>query len=867
VKQKRKYKSPKIEKYILSLLLDCTHPETLIADHEEMYYEMVEKRNILFAKFWLWFQILFAVPSFIKNLIVWSFIMFANYFKIALRNIKRQKFYSFINISGLAAGLVCCILILLWVKDEIGFDKFHKNRSELYIVGTHTNHGGVTRTNTGTPPALGPAIKTDFPEIVNTTRFVNGSANCIISYEKKRFIERFRAADPAVLEMFTFPLVMGDPKTALDEPHSIIMTERMSKKYFEYENPIGKVISLDNNYDFKVTGILQNIPPNSSLHFDFLVPIEFFTEYWGLELAIWHNFAYTTYAQLEKNVSLKEINDKIKNNIKEKDNRANSEVFISRFDKLYLYGLGLGGGRIGQVRLFSLIAFFVLIIACINFMNITTARSSNREKEIGMRKVTGAHKKDIIKQFFGESVLFALISFFFSLLIVYLLLPVFNNLSGKHLSLDFSSDPTFIFQLIGIAFLTGLIGGSYPALFLSSFQPVKSLKKTIASGVKGASFRRTLVVFQFVVSIFLIIGTTIISKQLNFIKDKDLGFNKENLVYIRLNSTLKQNCEMAKQELLQNSNIQNVSLISFSPTGVYSNDDGYNWQGKNPNLNPAVSRFCTDHDFLNTFGINISEGDYYSNETIKGPSDLAGQIIINEEFARIIGKENLVGSVLYQESRPFRIIGIVKDFNFMPLYQEIGPLALFHQTENSQKDFSRYRYMFIKISSENVSQAINHIKNVYEKFSPNYPFAYQYLSEDYNRLYRSEQQMGKIIQYFTFFAVFISCLGLFGLTSFTAEQRTKEIGIRKVMGASSVRIVWILSKDFVKWVIVANIFAWPIAWMVSKSWLQNFAYKTNIGPEIFILSGFLALLIAILTVSYQSIKASRMDPAKTLKYE
>ena len=792
--------------------------------------------------------------------------MFKNYLKIAFRNIKRHKGYSFINIFGLAVGMAFCILIILWVQDEFSYNQFHENRDNLYIVGTHSHYGNQIRTSAGTPPALGPVLKAEYPEIMNSARFVNGFVNMVIKFGDKLFTESVRAADPSVLEMFTFPLVKGNPKTVLSNPHSIILTESMAEKYFGNEDPIGKVVTIDNTFDFTVTGILQNMAHNTTINFDFLVSIEFFKEYWGLNLEKWSNFAYNTYVQLQQNASYQAVNQKIVDRIK-KEQESNSEAFLYPYKNMYLHGLGTGGGHIGQVRIFSLIALFVILIACINFMNLTTARSGTRATEIGMRKVAGAHKKDIIKQFFSESIVISFISLFIAIILVYLLLPIFNDISGKQLQLNFSSNTNLIFGLIGVAFFTGIIAGSYPALFMARFQPVKILKGSFGFSSKGSQVRKILVVMQFAISICLIIATIIIYNQLNFMRNKDLGFNKESLIYVNLNKTIRQHYEAAKLELQQHSNIKYVSLISFSPTGVYSNDDGYDWDGKSHDTNPSIWRFCTDTDFLKTFEGKMVQGEFYKKELMRGSSDVSGKVVINEAFAEIMGMENPVGARLSLDSNHFTISGIVKDFNFRLLYNAIEPMAIYYQTENSQKSPLRYRYIFMKIEQENVQQTIEHVKKVYEKFSQGYPFAYRFLANDYDQLYGSERDLCTIIKYCTILTIMISCLGLFGLASFMTEQRTKEIGVRKVLGASVPGIVILLSKEFTKWVLIANIIAWPSAYFLMKNWLQDFAYRINLGWHIFVLSAILTLVIALLTVSYQAIRAAVANPVKSLRYE
>ena len=861
------HKPPGFAGWIFRLLMEREKVVFLKADFQEVYNDIYRDSGRVRAHIWYWSQFFVSLPPIIYRTVKWSFIMFKNYMKITFRNIKKQKGYSFINVMGLAMGMTVGILILLWVLDEVSVNQFHENIDDLFIVGTHSHYGNETQTSTGTPPALGPALKAEYPEIVNSARFINGYANMVLSTDEKQLNEGVRAADPSVLEMFSFPLVQGDSKRALSDPHSIVMTEQMAQKYFEQEDPIGQILTIDNTYDFTVTGILQTMPANSTLHFDFLVPINFFREYWELDLEKWTNFAYTTYVQLNKNTSLADVNQKIMERIRKGNRQSDSDVFLSPFADLYLHGLGSGGGRIIQVSVFAIIALIVILIACINFMNLTTARSANRAKEIGMRKVAGAHRKNVIQQFYSESIMLSFISLFFALAIAILLLPVFNNLTAKAFTLDSFRNSKLIFGFIGITLLTGLVAGSYPALFMSAFQPIKILRGSLGSGAKGSRFRKNLVVVQFVISIGLIIGTIIINKQLNYMQDRNPGFNKENLIYLRLNRILRANHEAAKQELLQNPNITNVTFLSFTPIGVYSNDSGYRWKGKESDTDPLVSRFCTDVDFLKTFQGEMAFGEFYSNEFITGSSDVAGKIIINEEFAKIMGQENPVGYRLSRDGFDFTIIGVVKNFNFMPLYRRIGPLALYHQTENSRHGPNRYRYMFLKISPEHVSQTVDDIRDIVVKYSPGYPFELHFLEESYGQLYRSEERMGSIIKYFSILAILISCLGLFGLASYMAEQRTKEIGIRKVLGSSESGIFLLLSREFVKWVAIANVIACPVSYAIMRGWLKNFAFRTSIGIDIFLLSASMTLIIALLTVGYQAIKVARANPVNVLKYE
>lgn len=862
-------KPPSLALRILKRMAIHGEEYSLLGDLEEEYFEMTKVLGTERARFWFWIQALKAIPSLTRHKIYWSVQMIKNYMKIALRNIKRHKGYSFINIFGLAVGIACCILIFLWVQDEFSYDKFHENRDNLHLVATLQRLGNQETISPGTPPALGPALKEEYPEIVNSVRFCNGPHALIFAYGEKRFREYAEAVDGSLLEMFSFPLLQGNPKTALTKPHSLVMTKRMAQKYFNTEDALGKIIRVENKYDFEVTGVLKNLPHNSLLQFNFLVPIQFLKEHWDSpdHLETWYNLSFTTFVQLHENASPREVDEKIAGRINKGHPEDDVTPFLRSYTKLYLYGLGTGGGRIVRVRMLSLIAIFVLLIACINFMNLTTARSGNRAKEVGMRKVTGALRWDIVKQFYGESILMAFLSLFFAVILVILLLPVFSNITGKELTLDLSHNLSLTLGLLGATLLTGLIAGSYPALFMSSFQPVKIMKGTSGMGSRSSRFRKILVVFQFVISVALIIQTSVIYKQLKFMRHYDVGFKRDHLVYIPVNGALQQQYEAAKSELLQVPGITHVSLTSRTPLLFGSSGSGWEWEGKSPNTDPMVRYFCCDYDFLKTFQIEMAQGKFYSPEMTPTASPHSRQLIINEEFARIIGKEDPVGMQLNNGPYSATIIGVIKDFNYWPLYYRSGPLIIFYKTYNPAPNHAFYRYIFARIRPDDIPQTIASIEKIYKKFNPEFPFTFRFLDEDYERLYHSEEQSGTIFRYFALLAVLISCLGLFGLASFLAEQRTKEIGIRKVLGSSIQGIVTLLSREFLKWVALANIVASPIAFFISYLWLRNFAYRTSPSILIFILAAAMTLIIALLTVSYQSIKAARANPVDSLRYE
>ncbi|MGB2763215.1 MAG: ABC transporter permease [Candidatus Aminicenantaceae bacterium] len=785
--------------------------------------------------------------------------MLKNYLKIALRNIKRHKGYSFINIVGLAIGMACCILILLWVQDELSYDRFHENADDIYRVIQDINFTDHSTTWTITQGPLGPSLKENFPEVINATRITGRGLR--LTYKKKNFDEDVGMADCSIFEMFTFPLVKGDPSTALSDPFSMVMTEEMAKKYFGDEDPIGKTIKADNQWDFQVTGVLKKVPRNSHLQFDFLIPFIFGREL-NYTVDRWGNSQFRTYVQLPKGVPAQEVIQKISGYLYEKPTiEKDARLNLQPLTRIHLhsnYEFDSAHGDITYVTIFSIIAFFILLIACINFMNLATARSGNRAREVGIRKVVGAYKTDIIKQFYGESILLAFIAQIFALIMVWLLLPAFNNLSAKELSMNITGNLLVLLGLLGIALITGIISGSYPALFLSSFHPVRVLKGSSFSGSKGSLFRKILVVFQFSLTILLIICTTGVYNQLTYMQNRKLGYDKEHMIYMGMRREMQANFESVKNELLQNPNIVRVTASSNVPTYGYSFSNSlWRWEGQNPDEETLMRAVFINLDYFKTFGMEVIEGRSYSKEF---STDATESIIVNEEAVKAMGMESPIGKRLSLGEDNFKIIGVVKNYHFRSLRQKIDPLILIYDTESSW-------ILFAKLKSENIPKTIGYIENIWKKFTPGYPFNYRFLDEALDRLYRSEQRIGTLFKYFSGLAILISCLGLLGLASFMAERRTKEIGIRKVLGASVSNIILLLSKEFTKWVIVANIIAWPVGYFAIKKWLQSYAYATNIVLWSFILSGVVALLIALVTVSYQSIKAALANPVDSLRYE
>jgi ABC-type antimicrobial peptide transport system permease subunit len=791
----------------------------------------------------------------------WEVLMLKNFLKIAFRNLVRHKGYSFINIAGLAIGMAVCVLLMLWVQDELSFDHFNKNVNHIYrLVQDQIDSKRVFKL-AATPAPLAPACVEEFPEAIDYTRFLPERGKVLLKIDGNLFYEDgFAYADPSIFKMFTFPFVNGDPKTALSDLTSIVITEGIAKKYFGGEYPIGKTILVNNRNLYTIKGIIKNIPQNSHLKFSILAPFNKLREV-GLNFDWYYNH-YFAYLLLQKNASYKKFSEKLAL-LKEKYTPETSSIFyLQPLSEVHLksdFEIDLYGHtefKNQNIYILFSIAIFVLLIACINFMNLSTAKVSKRSKEIGIRKVVGANKAILIQQFFGETLILSLVALIFALVLVESFLPMFNNLSGKQLGMNYS-DFKLIFGLIGIVIITGLISGSYPALYLSSFKPASVLIGALRSRPKDSMFRTFLVTTQFALSIILIIATNIVFNQLHFIRNKDLGIDKEDIIYAPLRGEIRKNFQLAKNELLNDPNVIGVTSSSDLPTYTISSSSGNNiqWPGKNPNDSVLFHAFAVDYDYINTFGIKMLEGRNFSKDF---PSD-SENYILNETALKATGLESPIGKLFTLWGRKGKIIGIIKDFNFKSFHKRIEPLMLYLSDSS--------RYSFIKVNSNNISAAISKIESTWKKFSPNVPIDCHFLNEEYENLYKTEKQLSKILKHFTFLAIFISCLGLFALSSFMAEQRTKEIGIRKVLGSTVSGVVLLFSRGFMKWVVVSNFIAWPVAYIAMNKWLQNFAYRTNIGIQTFILSGLLALVIAWITVSYKAIKAAMANPVEALRYE
>jgi putative ABC transport system permease protein len=854
------HKPPKIFFWTLRRLTVYEDQFAITGDYEIEYDGICQNHGHVRGFLWLLWNTIQALFYYFLFIMKWSTVMFRNYLKIAFRNVKRHKVYSVINIAGLTIGMTCVVLILLWIQDELSFDKFHKKIDDIYLASALIK---MEKDELQAPsvPGVGPLLKELFPEVKESARFLAGYRSLILSYKNKTFSEhRIFPADPEVLEMFTFPLIEGDPKTALKDPNSLVLSERVAKKYFGNENAIGKIITVDHQFPMKVMGVMKEVPSNSTFRFDILMPLQFYVKEYHREddLRKFSNQNYFVFVQLQKGSSFNDLNRKIKEFVMTKFRSDEYMPVLRPFSRFHLYRLGDGGGSIEQIRLISFLGALILLIACINFMNLTTARSGSRSKEIGMRKVIGAFRKDIIKQFYFETSLFILISMVLTIFLAKLFLPVFNSLFQKELTLDLLQNPSLLAFLIGTSLITALVAGSYPALFMSSFQPLRIIKGLGGSSLKRAGFRRALVVIQFSLAIGLIAGATGIYKQLSYLQTMDLGYNMENLVFFSTRGKLVERYETAKNEFLQVPGIEKVSAGSAFPTGGRSNSSSWQWEGKNPELKTNITFMSVDSDFLETLEIPLVEGRFFRKEY--DYSGNPGEILINKKLAGMVGKKNPIGTRMSYSGQNYTVIGVIEDYIPNPRWRVDEPLILLQNPE-------RYRYIFLKIGQENIPQTLVRVKAIFERLNPGFPFEYEFLDDTYVNQFNFVRRFRSLIAYLAGFAIFISCLGLFGLASFNAEQKTKEIGIRKVLGSSVSRIVMLLSKDLTRLVLLANIIAWPAAWYFLNRWLQNFLYRTQIRLDIFIIAGMATFIIALVTVSYQSIKAATANPVDSLRYE
>jgi putative ABC transport system permease protein len=783
--------------------------------------------------------------------------MIGNHFKTSLRNIIRYKGYALINILGLALGMTCAILIFLWVANELSYDRFHENDDHIYRVikyyeteGSYTSYG---------PGILAEVLKNKYPDVQNAVRMFYWQ-NQPLRYEDNLYNLKIMCADPELFEIFTFPFISGDPTQACTYPNYIILTKATAAKLFKDESPLGKEVQFEmwgRWYNLIVTGVIENVPKNSHLQFDYVIPFEAVT--WsGMDIDSWNIGGYRTYVMLNDNVHADLFNQKIAGLIREYLPESNISLILEPLKRIHLYNYE-GGGQIVGIYILSAIGVLILLIACFNFMNLATARVSTRSTEIGLRKVAGSSRMQLVRQFLSESITFALLALILAIAFTEIMLPVARQITEKNLNLEYN--PITIGGLLLISVFTGLIAGIYPAFYLSRLKPVMILKGARNASSGKPILRRFLVIIQFTISILLIIGGMVVYGQLEYIQNKDLGFNKEQVIAIPMKGSLFQKYDALKSEIMQNRNILSVTRANAGFADNSCTTNSADWEGKSEPQELLMGIHAVDFDYLKTFDLRMAEGRYFSREF---NSDIEEGFIVNEAAVRAMGMEDPLGKQFScaapSEIKQGHIVGIIKDYNWQSLGHDIQPLIL----TIAPWWFNR---IYIRLNPEDVFESMQFLGEKFRKIVPDCPFEYTFLDEEINRLYKSEILIGNIIKFATIFAIIIACLGLVGLASFTVSRRTTEIGIRKVLGASSLRIVTLLLQEFFKWILVANLIAIPLAYVIAHRWLQSFAYRIDLGWQIFALSSLMAFLAAAAAVGFQTLHAAMRNPANSLRQE
>lgn len=872
---------PLLASWLLTRLLDPHMRYSGLGDFEERFCARAQDYGLFRAQLFYWAQVFVLILPFVRNLCSWSLEMIKNYLKVATRILKRHKAYSAINILGLAIGMASCLLILLYIQDELSYDRFNKNYHRIYRIATYTQMGDTGVNVVGAAPPMAQTLVEEYPEVEDAVRFQYGD-DVRVSFGEKSFREkRVVYTDPSFFNIFTVPLLSGDAKNVLESPRTVVLSERTAKKYFGNTDPIGKALMFDGKVDYKVTGVFEEIPENSHFHFDIMASLSSLPE---SQMPNWINFNYMTYLLLKPGADPKVIDAQFSMIFKKyagpqlqkamgksfeemtRDIGMKIESSLQPLKNVHLYSDLMGefepNSDIKYIYILSAIALFILIIASINFMNLSTARSAGRAKEVGLRKVLGSQRRELVKQFLTESLILSVIALAFAFILFWMGLRLFNSLSGKEFSLSDLDNGFMWAAFVAITVVTGLLAGCYPAFFISAYRPVNVLRGRMRTGAKTISLRRILVIFQFAASIILIVGTFVVFNQLRYIQNKNLGFNKEQVIVLDNAHLLKRQSESFKNEVIKNPQVVSGTMSSclpipsaremmmVAPEGEPMTEDS-----------PPMAIWPVDHDYIKTLEIKIVAGRDFSRAHATD-KDAA---IVNQKAVQHFGWDDPLGKRIQKfvslGGRPkvYTIIGVMEDFHFDSLRFSIKPLVLYMGRSTGLMSF--------RIKTDDISGTIGFLRKKWNDFLPGEPFAYSFLDERFFNTYKSEQRIGKIFGVFSSLAIFISCLGLFGLAAFMAEKRTKEIGIRKVLGASVPNIIRLMIREFMILVGIATLIAWPIAYFIMRRWLQDFAYRVNLGIHLFVLAGLVALFIALTTVVFQAIKAAIANPVISLRYE
>jgi putative ABC transport system permease protein len=843
---------PRLARLLVRLLASVERNEAYLGDIEEMYAERISAEGARPSRLWYWKETLGSFPAYLRDILYWSCCMFKNYAKTAFRALRRHKAYSILNIAGLAAGITCALLIWLWVQDELGFDRFHQNAGSLFRVERENR-------NSSTPYPFGPAIKAEIPEIANVTRVGNPGTVFVQAGEKSFYEQSFQAVDPAFLRMFTFPLVRGDAAAALSEPLSVVISQDMASKYFPGRDPMGQTLTVNRDFAFAVTGVMKNPPLNSTLRPHFLAPLDRMEDlretrnYWK-NINRWDLGIFQTWVELRDPASTADAEEKITRlyNDHTKWNSGPRKL-------MPLTAIRLAQSR-SQVLLFSGLALFVLLVACINFMNLATARAANRAKEIGLRKVVGAFRRNIVAQFYGETFLTTLLAVLAAAALFVILLPAFQRVAGKEIGLAAVLNWRFGLGILAVILLTGFLAGSYPAVLLSALHPVKTLKGQWRAGARAAAFRRILVVFQFALSALLLVGTGVISRQVNHMRTMKLGYDKDNLVFLALREDTARTYPVLKNELQGDALVPGVTASFQPPMDNGMRETGTRWEGRDPEAELYAFYDDVDYDYVETMGLELAAGRPFSREF---GSDAAGAFLVNERMVRqmnLSSPSEALGKSLTSWRKTGPIVGVLKDYHFQSAQSVIEP-----QVVSLGQD--KLRFAVFRLKGGQIQDALNRVKAAWTKANPGHPFEYRFFDEAFDIMYRDDERLGTMLKYFALMGILVAGLGLFGLASFSAAQRTKEIGVRKVLGASTTRIAVLLAKEFLIWVAVANVLSWPVAFLLTNKWLAKYAYRPAFGWWLFLAAGAGSLAMALVTVGYQALRAARANPVASIKYE
>jgi putative ABC transport system permease protein len=866
------HQPPKIAEWILKKIHSDNGDYTHLGDFREVFDQLIRTRGSLSAWIWYLFQVFRSIPGFVKNKIYWGAAMLRNYMTISFRNIVRNKWFSVIKIAGLAIGMAAFLLILFYVQFELSFDRFHKKGDRIYLFSTRQPwlRTDFIEYTAGSPEPLAAALISDIPEVVNATRIMKPFADKpVLQFGNKKFFENGFYADHNFLNIFTFSLLKGDPKKALVDPSTIVISKDVAQKLFGNEDPMGRTIiyrERSSKYDLKVTGVAEPVPLNSQRRFDYLISVETLVQDKSKRWMIgaWNIGNFTTFVELAENAFVADVEKKILAHTAQRTGASPEElegieVALQPLKDIHLRSMIRGEEssrmEIRYVYLFMSIALVILLIACINYMNLTTARSATRAREIGIRKVVGANRKQLYKQFIGESCFITLISMGIAMLIIHVLLPWFRSLIGVDLPVNYLKNPSFLISIAALWLFISLIAGSYPAFVLSAIKPVQAFRDFVISGKKGSAFRNLLVVVQFTAAVVLIVGAIVIFGQMNHVKNRRLGYDREHVIVIATHEKeTGRKAQAIKNELLQLPEVLGVTVSGALPLDVRSRFINQQFEGEDGQaVKMDICFDYIDYDFLDVFKIEMAQGRNFSKEYSEDKS----AVLVNETAFKQLGWTDPIGKKLPGRDE-YHVVGVVKDFYFASLHQKIEPM-MFLLGEGAR--------IAVRVRPGNVQKIIALLKSVFERNTQTQPFDFFFLDDRFNELYKKDQRTGEIFGYFSLLAIFIACLGLLGLASFTVERRTKEIGIRRVLGASAYRIVTLLGKEYIKLVVSANIIAWPVAYFAMNRWLQNFAYRINMGVWMFLLAGAAALLIAFISVGYQTLKAALANPADTLRYE